>query len=156
MKKGIFAQRKLNSNLGVENSVDKRSVSVKKPWQNDGFNQGKVNAKADDLRVEKQRSQADDSIISYFYQVNDDYDRLMKRMDCVPNELATFIDNELKLTEDKNASAQRELSEKIDDLRDNVIKVNWSTLHYRIGTLSTFITSGQKFTDRFVYRLKSP
>ncbi|XP_037028971.1 uncharacterized protein LOC119069167 [Bradysia coprophila] len=128
MKKGIFAHRKINSNPGIENSADKLKDPVKKPWQQEkiSFNQAKISAKDDDLPLVKQPSHEDGSSISYFLQVNEDYDRLMKRMDCVPDELATFIDNELKRAEDKNALMQRELLEKIENLRDSVTKVEKS------------------------------
>lgn len=123
MRKGIFAHRKVNSKSGVESSVDKLTDSVeKKPWHKAKNNLTEAND--DELRLEKQQSHDDAaSSISYFLKVNDDYDRLMRKMDCVPDELATFIDNELKVAEDRNASIQRELLEKIENLRENVTKV---------------------------------
>lgn len=136
MKKGIFSHRKVNSKSGIKNSVDKLNVaSVKrKPWQKEKnyLTEATLNANDDDLQLEKQQSHDDSSSVSCFLKVNDDCDRLMKRMNFAPDELATFIDNELRLAEDRHALMQRELLEKIENLRENVTKVQQVALFFQI------------------------
>lgn len=132
MRKGIFAHRKLNSNLvtnkpetNINDSVDRLSLSVESPWYKQNVNLCQVNAIAtkDDLWVEKMQSSDSDGI-EYFLKMNDDHERLTQKVDCVPNELAHFINNELKIADDKNNLMQRELLQKFENLKDDVSMVS--------------------------------
>lgn len=132
MKKGIFAHRKINSNLRIneletkrEDLGEKLSMSVKRPpWykQNRNLSPVKSDANNDFLSVPKMPNEDNDGM-EYFLELNDDHERLIEQMDCVPNELAIFIDNEIKIAEDTNTLVLRELWENLKGSKDDVALV---------------------------------
>lgn len=132
MKKGIFARRQINSNLRIneletkrEDLGEKLSLSAKRPpWHKHNRNLCAVKSDAnnDFLSVQKMPNEDNDGM-EYFLELNDDHERLIEQMDCVPNELAIFIDNEIKIAEDTNTLVLRELWENLKGSKDDVALV---------------------------------
>lgn len=115
MKKGIFAQRKINSNLRINKLETKREDLGEKlslsepPWHERYRNLSSV------------QSNEDSSGIDYFLKVNDNHERLIEPIDCVPNELTIFVDNELQRAENTNTLIRRKLWENLESSKDDAL-----------------------------------
>lgn len=122
MKKGIFADRKLNSNLGINNKPEKKindsngklGQSQKHPL----FKKGNRN----ECQVKVQSY--DDNGIEYFLKLNDDHERQMKTLNCAPTELDAYVDDKFEIIDDQEILVHKELLEKFKSLRDDATLVS--------------------------------
>lgn len=156
MKKGIFAHRKTISNLQSENKIEisneKLRLSSNRPWRYRNSNRFASTHDDNDENLWFSKLETNDNDLSTDYFLKIDNERLMGTIDCNPNELAAFIDNELKMVEDKNALMQLELLAKFESLKENVCKVDskfvweiWTkTSKKKMSHLSTEISNSDR------------
>lgn len=130
MEKGIFAHRKINSNLKtkkIEKKIEDRagrfSLSLKKSWtldkpvsSNANESEGKSNSNNYVSSVDTLRT-GDGNGIDFFYKIDNDQAKEVVKVDCLPDVMSTLIERQIKMAEDTNSSKRRELNDRLRNLK---------------------------------------
>lgn len=118
MKKGIFAHRKINVNQASDSvgTYEGGEFSWEYPH---GTNV------VDEVNL-RHKDNVNDYSMDYLVKRRYDNDRLERKFGFLPNELAAYIDDELKLVEEKSALMQMELLARFNALKESLSKVTFN------------------------------